>query len=190
MYIEINPILKKNPEYEVEYRKLRELLEIKKVAQQYTHGMKKFQIKDKKVRYNKNKIRILKHDKIQGPFALVLFKTGSELASDPVYTYQGRIIVEEGEYAYVYRDSLEQGYIDAYFCDDNTMVIDVRNKSKNEKYALKIDGEPTNVKNWDFTDNDDKNHTGENLIKEMREKTMKDLNLGEESVYGIIQLDC
>lgn len=190
MYIEINPILKKNPEYKVEYRKLRELLEIKKVAQQYNHGMKKFQIENNKVKYNKHKIRILKHDKIVGPFALVLFKTGSELASDPVYTYQGRIVIEDGEYAYIYRDSLEQGYTDALFCDDNTMVIDVRNKAKNEKYALKIDGEPTNVDNWNFEDNDDKNHTGEKAIKEMKKKTSKDLDIEEDKVYGIIQLDC
>ena len=133
---------------------------------------------------------ILKHDKIEGPFVVVLFGTDGDINASPSYTYQGYIKVDEGEFAYVYRDTIDE-YPDAFFCDDNTLFMDVRNKEKGEKYAVQIDGEPTNMDCWQFDGNDD---TPDGFYKkQMEEKKaeiMKQFDLPEDKVYVVIQLDC
>lgn len=69
--------------------------------------------------------------------------------------------------------------------------MDVRNKEKGEKYAVQIDGEPTNMDCWQFDGNDD---TPDGFYKkQMEEKKaeiMKQFDLPEDKVYVVIQLDC
>ena len=167
------------------------MLNAKKVAQRYdSEGKKSFEIENGRKKYTKRKILVLKNEKMDGPFVIILFKTGSEIDSDNKYEYQGRIIIEEGEYTYIYRDSLMDGYVDAKFCDDNTLLVDVRNKDKREKYAVQINGEPTGFDSWDFEDNDDENLTNKKMIESMRKNVSEELSIPEENVYPVIQLDC
>lgn len=198
MKIEVSPVVKKPTLYGMEYPKLRKMLRIKKTAQRYNDkGEKVFtgEITDTfkgtgKVSSVKSAPIILKHEKVQGPFALVLYKTDSDVRSGPSYVYQGYIHVEEGEFAYVYRDTLED-YPEAYWCDDTTLFMDVRNKEKGEKFAVQIDGEPTSMECWQFDESG--NDTPEHFFKQEMEKKKKEiaqeLGLAEDKVSVIIQLD-
>lgn len=191
MEINVSPVVKKPTLYGFEYKKLRGMLRIKKTAQRYDDkGEKIFKLQDHVAQSKKSAPVILKHEKIQGPFALVLYKTDSAVQSGPGYTYQGYIKVDEGEFAYVYRDTLED-YPDAKWCDDTTLFMDVRNKDKGEKYAVQIDGEPTSMECWQFDDaaNDTKDHFFKKQMEAKKKEVAEQLNLPEEKVAVIIQLD-
>lgn len=214
MQIKLSPLLKKDPKFEIDQRKFHEMLRQKKTAQRYdAEGKKYYNIKDNTVRYKKAAAVALKHDYMQGPFLMTIFKTGSEWGSAARYDYQGYILVEENEIARVYRDSLLDGYIDAYFTDDSTLLMDVRNKITKDKYAVQIDGEPTlaycgkedvpscfnfegnftgtNEKNLiPDESNDDENHTNEKMIQDHTNKLADSLGIARENCYAVIQLDC
>ena len=191
MEISVSPLVKEPKLYGFDYPKLRKYLRIKKTAQRYNDkGEKIFKLEDHEASARKSRPMILKHDKIEGPFVVVLVGTEGDINASPSYTYQGYIKVDEGEFAYVYRDTIDE-YPDAFFCDDNTLFMDVRNKEKGEKYAVQIDGEPTNMDCWQFDGNDD---TPDGFYKkQMEEKKaeiMKQFDLPEDKVYVVIQLDC
>ena len=191
MEINVSPVVKKPTLYGLDYPKLRKMLRIKKTAQRYdSKGEKVFKMEDHIAQSRKGRPIILKHEKIQGPFALVMYKTDSDIKSGPGYNYQGYISVDSDEFAYVYRDSLEQ-YPDAKWCDDTTLFMDVRNKGKGEKYAVQIDGEPTGFDCWNFTDkaNDTEDHFFKHEMEKKRKEIAKKLNLPEDKVAIIIQLD-
>lgn len=191
MQIVISPLLKKDPKYEVDQKKFRKMMKIKRVAQRYDdQGKKTIKLEDHKVKYKKTKGVMLKHEKLQGPFAVVTFRTDSDIKSKPVYTYCGYIYVEDGEYAYVYRDSLIDGYTEAYWCDDTTLLMDVRNKETKEKIGIQIDGEPTGIASWNFESNDDAGFTGKKAILARIDQVAEELKLPKDKVYGVIQLDC
>ena len=191
MKIEVSPVVKKPTLYGLDYPKLRKMLRIKKTAQRYDgKGEKVFRMEDHIAQSKKGRPIILKHEKIQGPFALVLYKTDSDVQSGPGYNYQGYISVDADEFAYVYRDSLED-YPDAKWCDDTTLFMDVRNKEKNEKYAVQIDGEPTGIDCWDCSDpsNDTPEHFFKHQMESKKKEIAKEFGLPENRVAVIIQLD-
>ena len=191
MKIEVSPVVKKPTLYGMEYPKLRKMLRIKKTAQRYDEkGEKVFKLQDNVAQSKKSAPVILKHEKIHGPFALVLYKTDSDIQSGPSYVYQGYIHVEEGEFAYVYRDTLED-YPDAMWCDDTTLFMDVRNKEKGEKFAVQIDGEPTSMECWQFDEsgNDTPEHFFKQEMEKKKEEIAQELGLDEDKVSVIIQLD-
>lgn len=191
MDIKINPLVKKPTLYGLDYKKLRGMLRTKKTAQRYdAKGEKIFKVEDNMAESRKGRPIVLKHEKIQGPFALVLYKTDSDEQSGPAYNYQGYIHVDGDEFAYVYRDSLED-YPDAKWCDDTTLFMDVRNKEANEKFAVQIDGEPTSMECWAFDDveNDTKDHYFKHEMEAKKKEVADQLNLPEEKVAVIIQLD-
>lgn len=199
MQIKLNPVLRKAPKFEIDQKKFRLMLKQKKTAQRYDeHGEKHYNIKDNTVRYRKQAPIALKHDYMDGPFLLTIYKTGSELQSANNYVYQGYILVEEGEVARVYRDSLLDGYTEAFFTDDSTLLMDVRNKDTKEKFAVQIDGEPTlaycgkeNIQScYDFEHYDDANHTNAKMIETQTKKVAQELWIKPENSYAIIQLDC
>ena len=198
MKIELNPLLPKPSKFEIEQRKLREMLKIKKVAQRYdAHGEKHYTIKDNEVRYKKGAPKALKHDRMEGPFAVIVYKTGSDLRSKSQYTYQGTIVVEEGETALVYRDSLEDGYTEAFFTDDTTLLMDIRNKAAGTKTAVQIDGEPTlaacgkeNILGcFDFESCDEPGQPNKAAIEKHVQDEAERLGIPVENVYAIVQLD-
>ena len=85
MQIVISPLLKKDPKYEVDQKKFRKMMKIKRVAQRYDdQGKKTIKLEDHKVKYKKTKGVMLKHEKLQGPFAVVTFRTDSDIKSKPV----------------------------------------------------------------------------------------------------------
>lgn len=191
MEIKVNPLVKKPTLYGLDYPKLRKMLRIKKTAQRYDDkGEKVFKVEDNMAESRKGRPMIPKHEKIQGPFALVLYKTDSDEQSAPAYNYQGYIHVEPDEFAYVYRDSIDD-YPDAKWCDDTTLFMDVRNKGKGEKYAVQIDGEPTSMECWQFDDiaNDTKDHFFKHEMEAKKREIAEKLELPEEKVAVIIQLD-
>lgn len=191
MEINVSPLVKEPKLYGFEYAKLRKYLRIKKTAQRYnSNGEKAFKLEDHEASSRKSRPMILKHEKIEGPFAIVLYKTDGDVNSVPSYEYQGYIKVDEGEFAYVYRDTLEE-YPEAYFCDDNTLFMDIRNKEKGEKYAVQIDGEPTSIECWSFEGNDDTpDGFYKKQITEKKDEIAKKLDLDGDKVYTVIQLDC
>ena len=151
----------------------------KKEAPRYIDGVQK-----------KANLTRLKHEKLSGPFTVAIFKTdmGWEDTTDCTYSHVGTITLDENEFAYVYRDSLMDGYTEAYFCDDNTLLMDVRHTKTREKTAVKISGEPTGLQSWNWDDPfcDDKGHGFKKLVDE----TIKALEAEKgHKVYGVIQID-
>lgn len=191
MEIKVSPLVKEPAQYGFEYRKLRNFLKAKKTAQRYdANGEKVFRLKDNQASGRKSRPVVLKHEKFHGPFVLALYKTDSDIHTGPAYTYQGYIKVDAGEYAYIYRDSLEE-YPEAYWCDDTTLFLDVRNKEAGTKYAVGIDGEPTGMECWNFGDpaNDDAEHSHQKQMLQKKKQLAQELGLPEGSVHVIIQLD-
>lgn len=135
---------------------------------------------------------------MQGPFLLCIFKTDSSLDSESRYDYQGSILVEEGEIARVYRDSLEDRYVDALFTDDTILLMDVRDKKTKERFAVQIGGEPTLAycgsgkyrSCFDFEKNDDENHTQQKAIQDMTNRAAGEYGIPLEDAYAVIQLNC
>lgn len=196
--IDLNPLVPKPSKFAIEQRKLREMLKIKKVAQRYdANGEKHYTIKDNEVRYKKSAPKALKHDRMEGPFAVIVYKTGSDVRSQSKYVYQGTIIVEEGETALVYRDSLDDGYTEALFTDDTTLLMDIRNKKAGEKFAVQIDGEPTlaacgkeNIMGcFDFLNSDEPGMPNKIAIEKHVQDEAVRLGIPVENVYAVVQLD-
>jgi len=134
---------------------------------------------------------------MEGPFAVIVYKTGSDVRSQSKYVYQGTIIVEEGETALVYRDSLDDGYTEALFTDDTTLLMDIRNKKAGEKFAVQIDGEPTlaacgkeNIMGcFDFLNSDEPGMPNKIAIEKHVQDEAVRLGIPVENVYAVVQLD-
>ena len=145
-------------------------------------------------RYNKNgiatnikQLKVLKHEKLEGPFAVAIFENNMDMGDEKDFSYQGVIVLNEDEFAYVYRDSLEDGYTEAYFCDDNTLLMDVRNAVTREKTAVKISGEPTGTQSWDW--DDPYCDTQDHQFKQLVDSTMAALEKQYGcKVYGVIRV--
>lgn len=200
MKIKISPLLKRPTQYGVDQKEFRRMLNAKKTAQSYDkNGQKKFRISNGQKKWHKGRPVILKHDRLEGPLAVAMFMTEDidpnvmdlehPIAS---YVYQGVVVLEKDDYMYVYRDSLTQGYTEAMFSDDNTMLFDIRNRVTKEKKAAAIGGEPTSVECWDFNvgGNDDATHSRKKLIEDKLDAIAKEYNIPREKVYGVIQLNC
>lgn len=145
-------------------------------------------------RYNKNgvatnirQLKVLKHEKLAGPFAVAIFENNMDMGDEKDFSYQGVIILNEDEFAYVYRDSLEDGYTEAYFCDDNTLLMDIRNTATREKTAVRISGEPTGTQSWDWDDPycDTEDHQFKKLVDDTMAALEKKYDF---KVYGVVKV--
>ena len=89
----------------------------------------------------------------------------------------------------VYRDSLNDGFCDAKFCDDTTMLIMLSEKDKTKRY-FKIEGEPTCYSSWKF---DQEQEETKKFFKDTMDKqwdiACKETGLPRENVYIVIQLE-
>lgn len=132
-------------------------------------------------------LKVLKHEKLVGPFVVAIFENNMDMGEEGDFSYCGSIVVEKDEFAYVYRDSLEDGYTDAYFCDDNTLLMDVRNTATREKTTVKISGEPTGTQSWNW--DDPYCDTEDHQFKQLVDDTMEALkNKYECKVYGVVKV--
>lgn len=199
MKIEYDRILaNKKFDYEISRDEFNKLMRIKKTAERYDRfGRKKVTIeRDSKgkafVKAGVKPPERIKSDYIKGPIAIVCFSTKPELADatdTDHYLKQCTITVEEGESVRVYRDSLNDGFCDAKFCDDTTMLIMLSEKDKTKRY-FKIEGEPTCYSSWKF---DQEQEETKKFFKDTMDKqwdiACKETGLQRENVYIVIQLE-
>lgn len=199
MKIEYDRILaNKKFDYEISRDEFNKLMNIKKTATRYDRfGRKKVTIScdDKGKAVMKAGVKPperIKSDYIKGPIAIVFFATKPELADatdTDHYLKQCMITLEEGEGIRVYRDSLNDGYYNAKFCDDTTMLMMVSKKDKSKSY-FKVEGEPTCFNSWSF---DYEQENTKEFFKESMEKqwdaACEETGLPRESVYLVIQLE-
>ena len=198
MRIELEPIVKSEFTYELDRKKFNDMMNIKKTADRYDRSGRKLVkiVKDKdgaNVKFGKHKPERIKSDYMKGPFVMVMLSTPSSKAGDDAnqnhYTKQAEIFVEEGEAARVYRDSMNDGYTNAKFCDDSVMLIVVKDKNGNKTY-LQIEGEPTGYGSWNFdSDAENENEHFEEVVKQIHLKAVEKYKLPAEDVYVVIQLE-
>lgn len=184
--------------YELTREEFNKTMQIKKTAERYD----KFGRKKVKVSKNMSSQAIakfgtklperIKPDYIKEPFALVLMSTTPDLADateSDHYLLQGYLVTEEGETARVYRDSLNDGYTNAVFCDDTVMLIMVVDKDKNKRY-FQIEGEPTCYASWKFDqEKEESRKFFHDAIAKQHDLACKKFNLPKERVFVVIQLE-
>ena len=196
MEIKINALAVKTPQYEVSRDRFFELMQIKKTTDHYDiHGKKEVRIskaKSKMTTFGRHMPTRIKPEFIKGPYALVCLLTSADKDPDnpDSYTHAATIIFSEDEATKVYRDSLNDGFIDAKFTDDTVMLISIQNTKTKETKYVQIDGEPTGLQSWKFEEEDDTiNQHNREVIEEYGKKVQKELNLPEEQVFIVIQLE-
>ena len=184
--------------YELTREEFNKTMQIKKTAERYD----KFGRKKVKVSKNMSSQAIakfgtklperIKPDYIKEPFALVLMSTTPDLADateSDHYLLQGYLVTEEGETARVYRDSLNDGYTHAVFCDDTVMLMMVVDKDKNKRY-FQIEGEPTCYASWKFDqEKEESRKFFHDAITKQHDLACKKFNLPKERVFVVIQLE-
>lgn len=185
-------------EYEISREEFNRLMEVKKSADRYDRfGVKKVKISRNMdgqaiAKFGAKPKERIKSDYMKGPFAVVFFSTTPDLADADEgdhYFKQATMIVEEGEKLRVHRDSLNDGYTNAKFCDDTTMLMRLDDKD-GVKHYFKVEGEPTCYNSWKF---DQENETARNFFAEAIEKqwdnACKEVDMDKENVYIVIQLE-
>ena len=195
MEVKINTLAAKVPQYEIERARFNELMQIKKTTDRYDiHGSKVVKISKSKAQattFGKHTPTRIKSEFIHGPIALVCLTTTAD--KDPEkpdsYTYAATLFFGENEDLRVYRDSLNDGFTEARFCDDTVMLIAVKNRDTDEKSYLQIDGEPTGYGSWKFEEeNENVNEHNKDIIQEYAKKTQEELGLAADKVFVVIQL--
>lgn len=185
-------------QYEIDRIEFNKLMSIKKTVDRYdTKGVKKVKIiknddNTAKATFGRHKPERIKSEYMKGPFAVVFLSTPSSLADDNEtdhYLKQATFVVEEGEILRVYRDSMNDGYTEAHFCDDTTMLILWQDAEKNKRY-FKVEGEPTEYNSWRFENEEDtvNNHFKE-IIEKYKSAAAEELSIDPENIYVVIQLE-
>ena len=89
----------------------------------------------------------------------------------------------------MYRDSLNDGYTNAVFCDDTVMLMMVVDKDKNKRY-FQIEGEPTCYASWKFDqEKEESRKFFHDAITKQHDLACKKFNLPKERVFVVIQLE-
>ncbi len=195
MQITINPLANKVPKYEITREQYFKIMNIKKTTDRYDiHGKKKVKIsaaKSKMTTYGRHTPIRIKSEYIKGPYALVCLLTSADRDENnpDSYTHTATIVFSDTETTHVYRDSLNDGFIDAKFTDDTIMLIVVQDINTKVKTYLQIDGEPTGYGCWKFEENEDFNKHNREMIQNYIQKTAKDYGLEEDQVFVVIQLE-
>jgi hypothetical protein len=195
MQIKINKLLSKIPQYEITRNRFFEIMNIKKTTDRYDiHGEKKVKIsaaKSKMTTFGRHTPTRIKSEYIKGPYALVCLLTSADKDPDnpDSYTYAATIVFSDIEATRVYRDSLNDGFVDAKFTDDTIMLIAVQDTNTKENQYIQIDGEPTGYNCWKFEENDDLNKNNQELIQNYIKKTTEEFSLNESQVFVVIQLE-
>lgn len=191
-------LVNKKFEYEISREEFNRLMDIKKSADRYDRfGVKKVKISRNMdgqavAKFGTKPKERIKNDYMKGPFAVVFFSTTPDLADADEgdhYFKQVTMIVEEGEKLRVYRDSINDGFTKAFFCDDTTMLMRLDDKDGNKHY-FKVEGEPTCYNSWKF---DQENETlrdfFKNVIQKQWDNACEEVGMDKENVYIVIQLE-
>lgn len=173
-------------EIEINKSQFVNMMDKKKYAQTYdAKGVKTIVVKDNKIKRSGKPIRI-KFEIMKGPFIITLFSTKDDVGSE--YVYRGIIVFEEGDVVKIYRDSISQGYTEAYFCDDTIMLIQVKEKGGDMRY-LQIAGEPTSLESWIYEQKDPTFELRQDYVNSTIEMINKKSNIENIKNYAIIQLE-
>lgn len=193
-------------EYEINRDEFNRLMNAKKSAQRYDRfGRKKMEFSKTtgaKINIPKNlKPERIRSEYIKGPFALVFVSTppdksgvdeiGEKEGSDH-YIKQAVMVFSEGENLRVYRDSLNDGFTNARFCDDTIMLMMLvdRNNPEADKRYFKVEGEPTSLESYIFEhSNENQKELMESIVKKYHEEEAKKLGMDKDKVFVIIQLE-
>lgn len=194
MKIELNPLVKNAPQYIIDHKEFNRMMEIKKRVDRYDkHGIKKVEISQdmKTASFGKHKAERIKNEHIKGPFVIVFLMTdGQKTQDNDNYNLSGTLLFEEGDAARVYRDSMNDGFTDARFCDDTVMLMSIKTAT-GEKTYIKVEGEPTGFESWKFESTEATNEHNTQVISGYIDQMAEKFKLAKEDVYVVIQLlDC
>jgi hypothetical protein len=192
--IKTNTAARKVPEYEITRERFFEIMNIKKTTDRYDiHGSKHVKIsaaKSKMTTFGRHTPTRIKSEYIKGPYALVCLLTSADKdeTSPDSYTHAATIVFSDTESTLVYRDSLNDGFVDAKFTDDTVMLIAVKDKSGTKRY-IQITGEPTGYACWKFEENEDLNAHNKDIIDTYSKQAQEQFGLPEDQVFVVIQLE-
>lgn len=184
--------------YEVDRKEFNRLMNIKKTAERYDRkGQKHYKVDiESKVAdvVKTHKPERIKNEFMKGPFVVVFVSTVAEVGEsflDDHYVKQGTLLIEEGDAVRVYRDSMNDGFTNAHFCDDSVMLLAIKDKN-GEKFYFEVEGEPTGYGSWkfdeDFCTEEQADHFKE-ILNAFANEAAQTYNLPKEQVYVVIQLE-
>ena len=194
MELKKNAIVKNIPDYVIERKEFNEIMANKKVMNRYDKkGVKKVELSQDKgmVSGGNHKPERIRSEYLTGPFVIVFLTTKAE--ADPEnpdsYVHTATLIFDEDDAVRVYRDSLNDGFDEARFCDDTVMLMAVKSrKNSDDKHYIKVDGEPTGYGSWKFESTEGENKNNSKMIKKYMTDTAAQYKLTEDKVFVVIQL--